>query len=132
MASIFTKIINGEIPSYKVAESDKFYAFLDISPLKYGHTLVVPKKEEDYIFDIEDEELGEMMIFSKKVAKAIKQAVPCKKVGVAVIGLDVHHAHIHLIPLDEGGDLNFAMEKKSFPADQMKECAEKISAYVEM
>ena len=129
--TIFTRIINGEIPSYKVAENDKFYAFLDIAPLAKGHTLVVPKQEIDYIFDIEDELLAQMHIFSKKVAKAIQSAIPCEKVGVAVIGLDVRHAHIHLVPLQEVGDLNFAKEKLQLSSDEMKQTAELISSKFE-
>lgn len=132
MASIFTKIINGELPSYKIAEDDKCYAFLDISPLAEGHTLVVPKQEVDYIFDIDDELYTYLHLFAKKVAKAIKQAVPCEKVGMAVIGLDVRHAHIHLVPLKAVGDLNFAKKKLSLPAEQMKAIAEKIAAKVEL
>lgn len=132
MASIFTKIINGELPSYKIAEDDKCYAFLDISPLAEGHTLVVPKQEVDYIFDIDDELYTHLHLFAKKVAKAIRQAVPCEKVGMAVIGLDVRHAHIHLVPLKAVGDLNFAKEKLSLPAEQMKAIAEKIVAKVEL
>lgn len=132
MASIFTKIINGELPSYKIAEDDKCYAFLDISPLAEGHTLVVPKQEVDYIFDIDDELYTHLHLFAKKVAKAIKQAVPCEKVGMAVIGLDVRHAHIHLVPLKAVGDLNFAKEKLSLPAEQMKAIAENIAAKVEL
>lgn len=131
MASIFTKIINGEIPSYKIAEDDKFYAFLDIAPLAKGHTLVVPKQEIDYIFDIEDELLAQMHIFSKKVAKAIQSAIPCEKVGMAVIGLDVRHAHIHLVPLQEVGNLNFAKEKLQLSSDEMKQTAELISSKFE-
>lgn len=127
MASLFTKIINGEIPSYKVAENDKFYAFLDISPLQKGHTLVVPKKEEDYIFDIADDDLQEYICFAKKIAVAIKKAYPCVKVGMAVIGLEVRHAHIHLVPMHKEGDLNFANEKLSLPAEEMKEIAENIA-----
>ena len=132
MASIFTKIIKGELPSYKIAEDDKCYAFLDISPLAEGHTLVVPKQEVDYIFDIDDELYTHLHLFAKKVAKAIKQAVPCEKVGMAVIGLDVRHAHIHLVPLKAVGDLNFAKEKLSLPAEQMKAIAEQIAAKVEL
>ena len=131
MASIFTKIINGEIPSYKIAEDDKFYAFLDIAPLVKGHTLVVPKQEIDYIFDIEDELLAQMHIFSKKVAKAIQSAIPCEKVGMAVIGLDVRHAHIHLVPLQEVGDLNFAKEKLKLSSDEMKQTSELIASKFE-
>lgn len=119
MASIFTKIIRGEIPSYKVAESDKYYAFLDIAPLQKGHTLVVPKQEEDYIFDLSDEELAGMMVFAKKVAKALQKSVPCQRIGVAVLGLDVPHAHIHLVPLQQGNDLNFSNPKRNF---QKKKC----------
>jgi histidine triad (HIT) family protein len=128
MASIFTKIINGEIPSYKIAEDDKFYAFLDIAPLAKGHTLVVPKQEVDYIFDIEDELLAQMHIFAKKVAKAIQSAIPCEKVGMAVIGVDVRHAHIHLVPLQEVGDLNFAKEKLKLSSDEMKQTSELIAS----
>ena len=131
MASIFTKIINGEIPSYKIAEDDKFYAFLDIAPLAKGHTLVVPKQEVDYIFDIEDELLAQMHIFAKKVAKAIQSAIPCEKVGMAVIGLDVRHAHIHLVPLQEVGDLNFAKEKLKLSSDEMKQTSELIASKFE-
>ena len=131
MASIFTKIINGEIPSYKIAEDDKFYAFLDIAPLAKGHTLVVPKQEIDYIFDIEDELLAQMHIFSKKVAKAIQSAIPCEKVGMAVIGLDVRHAHIHLVPLQEVGDLNFAKEKLKLSSEEMKQASELIASKFE-
>lgn len=127
MASIFTKIINGEIPSYKVAENDKFYAFLDISPLQKGHTLVVPKKEIDYFFDMEDEDLQEYICFAKKVAKAIKHAFPCKKVGMAVIGLEVRHAHVHLVPMHKEGDLNFANEKLSLSESEFSEIANAIS-----
>ncbi len=131
MATLFSKIISGEIPSFKVAENEHFYAFLDISPVKFGHTLVVPKREEDYIFDLSDEELAEMSAFAKRVAKALKKAVPCKKVGVAVIGLDVLHAHVHLIPLDDGGDLNFTNPKRSYPDEEMRKCAERIASFME-
>ena len=128
MASVFSRIINGEIPSYKVAENDKYYAFLDIAPLQKGHTLVVPKREEDYLFDLSDEELAGMMVFAKKVAKAIQKSVPCKRVGVAVIGLDVPHAHIHLVPLQGGNDLNFANPKKEFSNEDMQACAGLIAS----
>ncbi len=127
MASIFTKIINGEIPSYKVAEDENFYAFLDISPLQKGHVLVVPKKETDYIFDLTNEELSSLMIFAKKVGKAIEQTVSCKRVGVAVLGLDVPHVHVHLIPLIEGNELNFNNPKKEFTKEEMLECASLIA-----
>lgn len=132
MASIFTKIIKGELPSYKIAEDDKCYAFLDISPLAEGHTLIVPKQEFDYIFDIDDDLYTHLHLFAKKVAKAIKQVIPCEKVGMAVIGLDVRHAHIHLVPLKAVGDLNFAKDKLSLPAEQMKAIAEQIAAKVEL
>lgn len=128
MASVFSKIVRGEIPSYKVAETDKYYAFLDIAPLQKGHTLVVPKREEDYIFDLTDEELAGLMVFAKKVAGAIRKTVPCERVGVAVIGLDVPHAHVHLVPLNGGGDLNFSNPKKEFSKEEMQDCAAKIAA----
>lgn len=129
--TIFTKIINGEIPSYKVAENDKFYAFLDINPLQKGHTLVVPKLSEpeaDYIFDLEDDILSEMLVFAKQVAKGIKGAVECKRVGVAVIGLEVPHVHMHLIPISKEGDMSFANKKLPLPADEMAAIAEAITA----
>ena len=128
MASIFSKIIAGEIPGYKVAENDKFYAFLDINPLQRGHTLVVPKQETDYIFDIDDADLGEMMVFAKHVAKAIKKAIPCKKVGVAVIGLEVPHAHIHLIPMQSEKDMDFRREKLKPTEEEFRAAADAISA----
>lgn len=131
MASIFTRIIKGEIPSYKVAENDHYYAFLDINPLQKGHTLVVPKNETDYIFDLADEELAGMMVFAKKVAGAMKKSIPCQRIGVAVLGLDVPHAHIHLVPLNSGDDLNFCNPKKQFPAEEMQACAELIAGNVE-
>lgn len=111
MASVFSKIVKGEIPSYKIAEDDKFYAFFDINPVAAGHTLVIPKREEDYIFDLTDKELAEMMVFAKKVAAAMKKAFPCRKIGVAVLGLEVPHAHIHLVPLQGEGDMDFKREK---------------------
>ncbi len=126
MASIFSRIVAGEIPCYKIAENDKFFAFFDISPLVPGHTLVIPKKEEDYIFDISDEDLAEMIVFAKKIAKAIKKAIPCKKVGVAVIGLEVPHAHIHLVPMQKEGDLDFRREKMHPTEEQFKEWQKKI------
>ena len=131
MATIFTRIVNGEIPSYKVAESDKFYAFLDINPLAQGHTLVIPKKETDYIFDIEDQEYQELFLFAKRVAAAVKKAIPCKRVGVAVLGMEVPHAHIHLVPLQSEGDMDFRKEKLSLSPDTVKEIAEKISSSFE-
>jgi histidine triad (HIT) family protein len=126
MASIFTKIAQGEIPSYKCAENDKFYAFLDINPLVKGHTLVIPRKEVDYIFDMEDDELAEFQVFAKKVAEAIKAAFPCKKVGQAVLGLEVPHAHIHLIPLNKEGDMIFSNPKLELTPEEFKEIADKI------
>ena len=124
--TIFSKIVAGEIPSYKCAENDKFYAFLDISPLAKGHTLVIPKKEVDYIFDMEDEDIAEFQVFAKRVAKAIKAAFPCKKVAQVVLGLEVPHAHIHLIPMQSEADVDFRKENLKFEADEMKEIAEKI------
>lgn len=124
--TIFSKIIAGEIPSYKCAENDKFYAFLDINPLAQGHTLVVPKHEVDYIFDLSDDELAEMIVFAKKVALAIQTAYPCRKVGMAVLGLEVNHAHIHLIPLQSEGDMDFRKPKLQLSAETMKETAENI------
>lgn len=123
--TIFSKIIAGEIPSYKCAESERFYAFLDINPVGKGHTLVVPKKEVDYLFDMDDEELAAMMVFAKKVARAIKSVIPCRKVGVAVLGLEVNHAHVHLIPLQSEGDMNFR-NKKQFSPEQMQQIAADI------
>ena len=126
MASIFTKIINGEIPSYKIAENDKFFAFLDVNPLQKGHTLIVPKKEIDYIFEIQDELLSEMIIFSKAVSKKIKSAFPCNRIGLTVIGLEVPHAHIHLIPINKMADMNFSNVKLSLSIDDFKEIQKKI------
>ena len=128
MATIFSKIVAGEIPSYKVAENDKFYAFLDINPLVKGHTLVIPKQEVDYIFDLSDEDLAEMQVFAKKVAAAIKSAFPCIKVGQAVIGLEVPHAHIHLIPIQKESDMLFSNPKLKLTAEEFKEIAEKMQA----
>ena len=124
--TIFSKIIAGEIPSYKCAENDKFYAFLDINPVAQGHTLFVPKHEVDYIFDLSDDELAEMIVFAKKVALAIQTAYPCRKVGMAVLGLEVNHAHIHLIPLQSEGDMDFRKPKLQLSAETMKETAENI------
>lgn len=124
--TIFSKIIAGEIPAYKVAESIDFLAFLDISPLAEGHVLVIPKKEVDYLFDIDDETYVGLQLFAKIVAKGLKAAIPCKKVGVAVIGLEVPHAHIHLIPMNRVDDLNFARPKLSFTPEQLEATAAKI------
>ena len=126
MATIFSKIAAGEIPSYKCAENDKFYAFLDINPLVKGHTLVIPKREVDYIFDLTDEELGEMQIFAKHVAIAIKKAFPCIKVGQAVLGLEVPHAHIHLIPMQSEKDMLFTNPKLQLSADEFQNIAQQI------
>ena len=124
MSSIFSKIIAGDIPCYKVQENERFLAFLDIQPLRKGHVLVIPKVEVDNIFDIEDELLGEMMIFSKRVAKRIQQNFDCKKVGVTVIGLEVPHAHIHLIPINSLADMDFSQDKLSLTAEELTEiCA---------
>ncbi len=127
MASIFTKIINGEIPCYKVAENEHCLAFLDITPRKKGHTLVVPKKEVDQLFDLSDADYSELMKFAKQVATAVKSAVPCKRVGVAVIGLEVPHAHIHLIPLDDAEDMVFQNPPVQVDAEEMKNIAQKIA-----
>lgn len=126
MSSIFSKIIKGEIPCYKVAENDQFLAFLDIMPLKKGHVLVIPKVEVDFIFDMEDELLGEMMIFSKEVAQKMKRVLPCKKIGVTVIGLEVPHAHIHLIPIDSVTDMDFSKQKLSLPAEEQNALAKQL------
>ena len=127
MATIFSRIINGEIPCYKIAENDKFFAFLDINPLMKGHTLVIPKKETDYIFDIEDNDLGEMMIFAKQIANKIKDVIPCVKVGVAVIGLEVPHAHIHLVPMQKEGDLDFKRPKLQLSQEEFVELQKKLA-----
>lgn len=127
MATIFTKIIRGDIPSYKIAENDQFYAFLDINPLSKGHTLVIPKREVDYIFDLEDEELAAMHVFAKHVAKAIEKAIPCKRIGVAVMGLEVPHAHIHLIPITKESDMIISNPKLSLTNEEFQEIARKIN-----
>ena len=127
--TIFTKIINGEIPSFKVAEDDRYYAFLDINPLKRGHVLVVPKlaePEADYIFDLDDETLAGLMVFSKMVAKGIQKAIPCKRVGVAVLGMEVPHTHIHLVPLQTEGDLDFRKKRPEVTPERMAEIAKAI------
>lgn len=127
MATIFTKIINGEIPCYKVAEDDNYFAFLDINPLREGHTLVVPKRETDYIFDLDDRQLSGIILFSKKVAEAIKSVIPCNRIGVAILGLEVPHVHIHLVPMDTMDDINFKRPKLKFTPEEFKETARKIS-----
>ena len=130
MATIFTRIVNGEIPCHKVAETADYLAFLDIRPQAKGHTLCIPKREVDYIFDLEDEALAGLLIFAKKVAKALRQAVPCKRIGIAVIGIEVPHAHVHLIPLNAVSDIAFK-EPLDIPANEMAELAAKIAALVE-
>lgn len=126
MATIFTRIIRGEIPCYKIAEDEKYFAFLDIHPLAEGHTLVIPREETDYLFDLSDESLAAMMVFARKVARAIDKSVPCKRVGVAVLGLEVPHAHIHLIPINDLGDINFARPKLSLMPEEFEAIAGKI------
>lgn len=128
MATIFSKIIAGEIPCYKIAENDQFFAFLDINPLVKGHTLVVPKREVDYIFDLSDSELAEMHVFAKKVAKAIQKTMPCKRIGVAVLGLEVPHAHIHLVPINSESDMLFSNPKLKLTDEEFKEIAKAISS----
>lgn len=129
--TIFSRIVAGEIPSYKVAEDDQFYAFLDISPVAKGHTLVIPKQEVDYIFDESDEQLSAHIVFAKRVAAAIKKTIPCVKVGMCVMGLEVPHAHIHLIPMQTEGDMNFRKEHLKLDAEEMKAICEKIAANFE-
>lgn len=126
--SIFSKIAAGEIPSFKCAEDERFYAFLDINPLAYGHTLVIPREETDYIFDLDDQTLADLHVFAKKVAVALKQVVPCVKVGVAVLGLEVPHAHIHLVPMQTEGDMDFRKAKKQFSPEEMQALADKVYA----
>lgn len=126
MATIFSKIVAGEIPCQKVAEDDNFFAFLDINPLVHGHTLVIPKKEVDYIFDLNDNELGAMILFAKRVARAIEQAIECKRVGLSVIGLEVPHAHIHLVPINKESDIYFGKTKLTVTSDELAAVAEKI------
>lgn len=130
MASIFSRIVAGEIPCYKVAEDDKYFAFLDISPVAKGHTLVIPKQEVDYIFDLDDETYQGLMVFARRVARGLEQAVECKRVGVAVMGLEVPHTHIHLIPITTEGDMNFFREKLSLPAEEMAAIAARIAEKV--
>ena len=128
MPTIFSRIIQGEIPCYKIAENDKFFAFLDINPLSAGHTLVVPKHETDYIFNIDDEELGQMMVFAKHVAAAIEKAIPCKRIAVAVIGLEVPHAHIHLVPINQEGDLDFRKEHLKITQEEFIAIRDRITS----
>lgn len=130
MASIFSKIIAGEIPCYKVAENDRYFAFLDINPVSEGHVLVVPKHEVSYIFDLDDEELAGLHLFTKRVAKGLEKAVPCKRIGMAVIGLEVPHAHIHLVPISKESDIYFSKGKMTLPPERMQQLAEEISAAI--
>lgn len=130
MATIFTKIVKGEIPSYKIFEDDHFYAFLDISPMAKGHTLVIPKKEIDYLFDIDDAMLKEMIVLSKKIAKAIEKAIECNRVGVMVIGLEVPHAHIHLIPIQNEGDMNLSNKRVELSKEEFEKIATDIIGYL--
>jgi histidine triad (HIT) family protein len=127
MASVFTRIINGEIPCYKIAEDDRYFAFLDINPLREGHTLVITKQETDYFFDLDDDVLSGLMLFSKKVAEAIKEVIPCNRIGVAVIGLEVPHVHVHLVPMDVMEDINFRKPKLRFTPEEFGATAKKIS-----
>lgn len=131
MASIFSKIVAGEIPSYKVAEDENYYAFLDISPVAKGHTLVIPKHEVNYIFDLDSEEYAGLWQFARRVAKAMKQVLPCQRIGVAVLGLEVPHAHIHLVPINKESDMNFFKDKLSLPASEMAAIASKINEQFE-
>ena len=130
MATIFSKIIAGDIPSYKIAEDEMFYAFLDINPMAKGHTLVVPKQETDYIFDLEDNILSEMILFSKKIAKAIEKSIECNRVGLMVVGLEVPHAHIHLIPINKEGDMNLSNSRVKFTTEQFIEIADSIRSSI--
>lgn len=131
MATIFTKIVEGEIPSYKIAEDDRYYAFLDIRPMAKGHTLVIPKQEIDYIFDLDDALLSGLMVFAKKVAKALEQVVPCERIGVAVLGLEVPHAHVHLIPVNAITDLQFGKPPVEMEESEMATLAEKVASLIE-
>lgn len=130
MASIFTKIISGEIPAYKIAEDENYLAFLDVFPLVVGHTLVIPKKEIDYIFDLDDELFNGLHLFSKRIARAVEMAIPCKRVGVAVIGLEVPHAHIHLVPLNVMNDINFSRPKITVSKEVMEETLQRIKSHL--
>ena len=132
MSTLFSKIVNGEINAFKIAEDTRFLAFLDVFPLAKGHVLVITKQEIDYIFDIEDDVLSDMMVFSKKVAKAIQKAIPCKRIGVAVIGLEVPHAHIHLVPLQTVQDINFTREKMKLDQEELQEISQKIKQYISL
>ena len=130
MATIFSKIVNGEIPCYKIAENEKCFAFLDINPLKKGHTLVIPKCETDYIFDLDDNMLAELTLFAKKIAKAIEKAIPCKRIGIAVLGMEVPHAHIHLVPINSEADVNFFNQKLKLSSEEMIKIVEEIRKFI--
>lgn len=130
MASIFSRIVSGEIPCYKIAENEKFFAFLDINPLHEGHTLVIPKREEDYLFDLDDEELAGIMVFAGQISRAIAKAIPCKRVGVAVLGLEVPHAHIHLVPINGIYDIDFSKPKIKLSENEFQSIAERISSHL--
>ena len=130
--TIFTKIVKGEIPCYKIAENDKFFAFMDISPIAKGHTLVITKLQNDYIFDLPDDLLGEMMVFAKKVAVGIREAIPCNRIGVAVIGIDVPHNHIHLVPINGVGDLNFKAERVQLSPEEFQQIAADIAKKIKL
>lgn len=127
MSSIFSKIVSGDIPSYKVAEDASYLAFLDISPLAKGHVLVIPKKEVDYIFDLDDDTYAGLMLFAKKVAWSIKKVIPCERIGITVMGLEVPHAHVHLVPMNSMGDMNFASAKLTFPKEEMEATAKALA-----
>lgn len=130
MATIFTKIVEGQIPSYKIYDDEKFYAFLDINPMAKGHTLVIPKQEVDYLFDIDDSVLSEMIVVAKKIAKAMEQAVACTRVGMMVIGLEVPHAHIHLIPIQKEGDMNLSNKRVELSNDEFEQIAKDIGSFL--
>lgn len=132
MATIFSKIVLGQIPSWKIAEDQNFYAFLDINPISKGHTLVIPKKETDYIFDLENQDFSSLFAFAQKVAIAIKEVVPCKRVGIAVLGMEVPHAHIHLIPLNQESDLDFKKEKLKLSTSEMEQISKQISSKIKL
>lgn len=132
MASIFTKIVKGEIPSYKIAENDRFFAFLDINPMAKGHVLVIPKVEVDYLFDLEDQALSEMIVFGKQVAKAIEKAIPCQRVGMMVIGMEVPHAHIHLIPINKESDMSLANPRLKLTQDEFRQIADDIASKISL
>ena len=130
MATIFTKIVRGEIPSYKIYEDEHFYAFLDISPMAKGHTLLIPKKEVDYLFDVDDTTLSEMIVLSKKIAKAIEKAIECNRVGLMVVGLEVPHAHIHLIPIESEGDMNLSNKRLKLSKEEFEKIATDIVSFL--